>query len=185
MPPRLCKKCSKIPFDQNLRTLRSPEYGGPYSWRFGTFGEMRVRSCPFCELVASICSKIVGSWEPLAPPDDSKEVVVRLISQGFVAQELFHPGSFVCIAGDSADEYCARATFDEFIDFDDVRRWISACHRKHRGYGDCYPTPFNPSILPRIGKRQLDFRVIDVNTMSIVYAPPRCRYIALSYVWGT
>lgn len=148
---------------------------------------MRARNCPFCELVASICTKGRASWHTLTPPDDSKEVVVRLNSGCFVA-DYFPVGSCVCISGDLVDRntYCARATFDEFIDFDDVRRWISTCDQEHGGYGsECCPTPFNPAILPRTGKQQLDFRVVDVDTMCIVYAPLRCRYIALSYVWGT
>lgn len=97
-------------------------------------------------------------------------------------------GSSVCIVGDLVGEhaYCARATFDEFIDFDGVRRWISTCDQKHGEYGsNCRPTLFNPAVLPKIGKRQVDLKVIDVDNMCVVYTPLRCKYIALSYVWGT
>jgi hypothetical protein len=78
-----------------------------------------------------------------------------------------------------------KTQLDEFIDFHQVYRWISACRQEHGGFGgECCPAPFDLAILPRTGSRQLDFRVIDVNAMCIVYAPPRCRYIALSYMWG-
>ena len=188
MPSRLCKQCSKIPFDAELKTLLSLNYAGPFTWRLGTFGEIRARNCPFCELVASICSrKGSASWDTFTPPDDSEEVVVQWRKNGFSTQ-FFPIECYVCISGDLLDKdpYCVRATFDEFIDFDSVNRWISKCNQEHRGYGGaCCPTPFNLAILPRAGKRQLDFRVIDVNTMCIVYAPLRCRYIALSYIWGT
>jgi hypothetical protein len=77
---------------------------------------------------------------------------------------------------------CTRAQYPKWIDLNDVHRWISTCEEKH-GI-DCTLATFNPAVLPRNSKRQLDFRVIDVEVMCIVYAPRQCRYIALSYVWG-
>ncbi|KAH7317254.1 hypothetical protein BKA65DRAFT_363504, partial [Rhexocercosporidium sp. MPI-PUGE-AT-0058] len=74
----------------------------------------------------------------------------------------------------------------EWIDLDDVHRWISTCEKEHGGRGNlqCSPAMFNPAVLPRNSMRQLDFRLIDVEAMCIVYVPRQCRYIALSYVWG-
>lgn len=102
--------------------------------------------------------------------------------------DLFPPACYVCVAGNliNRDSYNVKTRFDEFIDFRQVYRWISACHQEHGGFGGgCCPAPFDLAMLPRTGGRQLDFRVIDVDAMCIVYAPPRCRYIALSYMWGT
>jgi len=72
--------------------------------------------------------------------------------------------------------------FNQWIDFDDVNRWISTCGREHGP--ECAPQAYNPAVLPRNAKRQLDFRLIDVHNMCVAYAPRYCRYIALSYVWG-
>ncbi|KAE9379659.1 HET-domain-containing protein [Stipitochalara longipes BDJ] len=193
MTSQLCQQCSKIPFDQGLKTLCSPTYQGPMSWSLGTFGQLRMRSCPFCQLVAPMCSRASKSWHPVMPPDDSEEVVVKwddyrgIFFSSHIQTSSRDVVSCICLAGTLQGRfpYCAREIFDEFIDFDDVRRWISKCDGDHTGSNySCLPVPFNPAILPRIGKRQLDFRVIDVEEMCVVYAKPKCRYLALSYVWG-
>jgi hypothetical protein len=130
-----------------------------------------------------------ASWDPFMPPDDSQEVVVKWPSNArFFESVGFDLGSYICIAGklETTFPYCVRIKIDEYVDFDNVRRWVSHCDQNHGGYGrDRFPTPFNLAIMPRAGKRQLDFRVIDVSKMSIVFAPIKCRYLALSYVWGT
>jgi len=188
MSSRLCVCCRAIPLDPELKTLNAYEYDGPTTWYLGSFEEVRRRSCPFCELIASICTAGSSSWEPLTPPTDSTRIDVRYLGGGFCVEGQSPVGSYVCIAAQLAKEvpYCARAQFPEWIDFNDVHRWISTCEQKH-GSGDspeCSPVTFNPAVLPRNSKRQLDFRLIDVEAMCIVYAPRQCRYIALSYVWG-
>lgn len=193
MAPNLCRQCSSIPFDRDLKTLYSRAYQGQPSWSLGTFGDLRARNCPFCQLVGPLCSKWSKSWDPFMPPDDSEEVVVKFDGlSGVFTSTSFQSSSgvsasYICLAGTLKDRrpYCTREVFDEFIDFNEVQRWISACDRDHTASDDgCLSTPFNPAILPRTGKRQLDFRVIDVRQMCLVYAQPECRYLALSYVWG-
>jgi hypothetical protein len=113
---------------------------------------------------------------------------VTWLFDGFTASGQSPIGSYVCMAGqlDQNKPYCARLQFPEWIDFDDVRRWILTCEENHptTEFPECRPATFNPSVLPRNSRRQLDFRLIDVDSMCIVYAPRQCRYIALSYVWG-
>jgi hypothetical protein len=99
---------------------------------------------------------------------------VELNPWGFTTN-LFPPACYVCVAGNliNRDSYNVKTRFDEFIDFRQVYRWISACHQEHGGFGGgCCPAPFDLAMLPRTGGRQLDFRVIDVDAMCIVYAPP-------------
>jgi hypothetical protein len=184
MSSRLCVCCRSIPLDPELKTLNANEYDGPKTWCLGSFGEVRRRSCPFCELIASICTTRLSSWHPLTPPGDSTKIDVQYFGRGFSVEGQSQPGSYVCIAGQLAESWpiCARAQFTEWIDFDDVHRWISTCEQKHGS--ECSPATFNPAVLPRNSDRQLDFRLIDVEAMCIVYAPRQCRYIALSYVWG-
>lgn len=154
----------------------------------GTFGDMRTRNCPFCDLISSQCKRGTASWDIFMPPDDSKEIVVQVTPCGFTASTI-PAGCFVCISGHHTHDsllYCVKEDFDEFIDFRQVRRWISACDQSHGGVGGpCCPTLFSPAMLPRTGGRQLDFRLIDVEKMCIIYAPLQCRYIALSYIWGS
>jgi Heterokaryon incompatibility protein (HET) len=152
-------------------------------WDLGTFGEVSRRKCPFCELIASICSKHGASWGPLVPPDDSVQVVARFGNARFDVQYYQTTGSFVCLAAEESesDAFNVRAE-PEWINFKDVRGWISECEKKHGGR--CASQRYNPAMLPRNSRRQLDFRLIDVEKMCLVYAPRACRYLALSYVWG-
>jgi len=125
---------------------------------------------------------------PLVRPDDSEQIFVQYLGGRFHSRD--HSSNFsVCLAGKLTERwpYCIRDEFPRWIDFDDVRRWLKDCEEKHGSeeYGGiCTPMTFDPAILPRGGKRQLDFRVIDVQSMCIAYAKRRCRYVALSYVWG-
>jgi hypothetical protein len=60
------------------------------------------------------------------------------------------------------------------VDMDIIRAWLHHCENSHGK--DCKPSlryPFQPTFL------------IDVVDSCLVNAPSECRYIALSYVWGT
>ena len=65
------------------------------------------------------------------------------------------------------------------IDLDLLKNWIKTCERKH--VGKC------PHGSSKIG-REIGFMpmfVIDIEKRCIVNTTPNCRYVALSYVWGT
>ncbi|KAI0886814.1 heterokaryon incompatibility protein-domain-containing protein [Annulohypoxylon maeteangense] len=55
-----------------------------------------------------------------------------------------------------------------------LRNWISTCHDQHGT--DC--NPVESELVPSL-------RVIDVRTGTIEEAKPGCKYVALSYVWGS
>jgi hypothetical protein len=60
------------------------------------------------------------------------------------------------------------------VDMDIIRAWLHHCENSHGK--DCKPSlwyPFQPTFL------------IDVVDSCLVNAPSECRYITLSYVWGT
>jgi hypothetical protein len=59
-----------------------------------------------------------------------------------------------------------------------IRAWLHQCESKHRK--DCMPS----LRLSPEGDREPTF-VIDVIQSCLVDTPSRCRYVALSYVWGT
>jgi len=188
MSSQLCVNCQEIPFDPELETLSLAK--PDQEWHLGVFGEVRRRKCPFCQLVSSMCwsgSLSGGSVKPM--PENEKIVVTFGGDAGFWVS----PGSSastICIAVDPANDkepetrvYRARETLDEWIDFDVVIDWISTCEHTH-GTECVFPT-YNPAAMPRNpGGQPIDFRLIDVEAMCIVYAPRYCRYIALSYVWG-
>jgi hypothetical protein len=71
--------------------------------------------------------------------------------------------------------YNARRVRENQVDFELVKGWLLHCENTH-GQRDCIAK--SARGLPS------RFRVIDVVKRALVVAPPRCRYIAISYVWG-
>ncbi|KAF2179568.1 HET-domain-containing protein, partial [Zopfia rhizophila CBS 207.26] len=65
--------------------------------------------------------------------------------------------------------YCERA------DLELIRAWINICWHAHGK--SCEEPGITSRLLGRI-------RVIDIQTRTVVDAPPGCRYAALTYVWG-
>jgi hypothetical protein len=55
-----------------------------------------------------------------------------------------------------------------------ARQWLNTCEKSHAG---CTPARSSNDF-------NFSFRLIDVNKSCLVEAPPDCRYVALSYVWG-
>ena len=176
----LCKNCARIPFEPGLTSF----YNGTYdkrSWQLGTFNQVRARCCPFCTLVASICSKLVdngGSWSPPVLPGDDEIINVRWYGSGFDAIHHSRLGSFVCPTGDfdSVGKLCAREKLDPWINWTEVRRWIAHCKSEHTDCGG----PEESSL--DFAKHR--FRLIDVEENCIIEATRPLRYVALSYIWG-
>ncbi|OJA13928.1 hypothetical protein AZE42_01330, partial [Rhizopogon vesiculosus] len=66
---------------------------------------------------------------------------------------------------------------DQIVDISMLKKWIRTCENKHRE--KCKTVWWRgDDVLPST------VRVVDVARMAIVPAPPTCRYVALSYVWG-
>ncbi|KAF2193474.1 HET-domain-containing protein [Zopfia rhizophila CBS 207.26] len=63
------------------------------------------------------------------------------------------------------------------VDTKTLRNWLRQCEDHHGG---------NCSVPKWLGNAEQpsSLKVIDVKRKCIVNAPPRCRYLALSYVWG-
>jgi hypothetical protein len=67
--------------------------------------------------------------------------------------------------------------FSSLVDTDRVRGWLQQCE-SHHGDRCGEPEWLSSSEAPEF------LKVIDVDKRCIVDAPPNCRYLALSYVWG-
>ncbi|PQE16326.1 Heterokaryon incompatibility protein [Rutstroemia sp. NJR-2017a WRK4] len=69
--------------------------------------------------------------------------------------------------------YGARLLDPGCFDIEATNHWISYCQSNHRA--TC-----------RLGSlpRMQSFQVIDCKTETVIKAPPKCAYVALSYVWG-
>jgi hypothetical protein len=60
------------------------------------------------------------------------------------------------------------------INYSLIREWMTHCTTKHRS---ACSSPTNETLA--------GFRVIDCRSSLVIEAPPRCEYVALSYVWGS
>jgi hypothetical protein len=82
-----------------------------------------------------------------------------------------------------------RAINHSEVEFELIGKWISICDRHHiseedsasfcKGWDEAY------SIREDEVNESLNIRLIDVRLGRIVRAPHRCKYAALSYVWGS
>ncbi|KAM0796354.1 heterokaryon incompatibility protein-domain-containing protein [Usnea florida] len=180
---KLCEQCSKVPF-RYAQLCALPDDPPPF-WSLGTFGDLRSRNCPFCQLVESVCWIGSGSWEqPTKKPNDSAEISIQWLrdKNSFRVNEALL-GSFICFS--EADDAClvrTKGALEGWIDTAICKRWLSECENRHRP--ECSPTPFNKDQLRQGDSIPLIMRLVDVEAMCIMDAPKSCRYLALSYVWG-
>jgi len=79
--------------------------------------------------------------------------------------------------GSQISFYNARPLKKGQADIKLIKSWMSFCENSHT-YPNCMLNSCAPANLPT------SLRVIDVHSRRVVDAPPSCRYIALSYVWG-
>jgi hypothetical protein len=78
------------------------------------------------------------------------------------------------LQSDSVEAECTTPVVSSTpVNWDLVKGWIRTCETQHSSCEQVLHGTLPPS-----------FRVIDVEQRCIVLAPPRCRYAALSYVWG-
>jgi len=80
---------------------------------------------------------------------------------------------------ETTDETCftGRAVAEQ-VDLGLVRRWMDLCEYHHG-------TECHDPIWPGSPPQPKHFLVVDVEQRCIVSAPPNCRFMALSYVWGS
>ncbi|KAF2501411.1 HET-domain-containing protein [Lophium mytilinum] len=69
-----------------------------------------------------------------------------------------------------------RVLLSETVDWPTIGGWLSEQH---------ITTTQDSETLPYLERELRDVRVIDITQSRVVNLPPSCRYVALSYVWGT
>lgn len=70
---------------------------------------------------------------------------------------------------------CVRSVNSGHVSTKVIGRWLKTCEEEHTKW--CNKKIPQNAVIP-------NFRVIDLSTENIILAPPTCRYLALSYVWG-
>jgi hypothetical protein len=171
----VCESC--------LRTWRQFADDGRYSRRwFGhidkTKTELACSGCRICILYADILStyRITGSpirlrWDP-AMNRHGPYGEIRLLGPDRSYQDT--PPALL-VSGSTIDGI--KSTVEEFhadeLRYDDIKSWVFTCQHTH-GHS-CKPIPSDDLH---------GLRVIDCWEREIVQAPPNCKFVALSYIWG-
>ncbi|PQE14955.1 heterokaryon incompatibility protein [Rutstroemia sp. NJR-2017a WRK4] len=75
-------------------------------------------------------------------------------------------------------QHFAKQIESELMDFSLVKEWLNGCETYH-SCSTVFASLTGPYRTPTA------FRCIDVQEMRIVQPPPQCRYLTLSYVWGS
>ncbi|KAH9242348.1 hypothetical protein K456DRAFT_1743591 [Colletotrichum gloeosporioides 23] len=163
----LCTYCRDIPFRSLAR--KQPLLDRLASFPLGNLVRITASDCPFCYVVTqAVQLEFIPALE-----DEWQEVFICWSEDlGPGASGAFYVyGSrrcIICFAGGN------------FIDFERISQWISACESGHastcgqetRSFSEAYPG--------------LDvLRLIDVHDLCLVEVIDIRPYIALSYVWGS
>ncbi|KAK0712120.1 heterokaryon incompatibility protein-domain-containing protein, partial [Lasiosphaeris hirsuta] len=86
-------------------------------------------------------------------------------------------------AASTGSDYFVRAVRPDAIDFGVVRRWLALCSLHHGA--TCRKSASLKELSRSHPTLEIDsFRCIDTENSCLVTPPTRCRYAALSYVWG-
>ena len=93
-------------------------------------------------------------------------------------QIMFQPYAELMAGSDKRDDLTGSGRLvGDRVDTKTLRNWLRQCEDRH---GKNCSTP---QWLGNV-KQSNSLKVIDVKRRCIANAPPRCRYLALSYVWG-
>ncbi|KAK3996585.1 heterokaryon incompatibility protein-domain-containing protein [Cladorrhinum sp. PSN332] len=167
--------------------------------KLGPLEQIRRRSCSLCQLVAQATHTVQRTENRYFQPDQHVELLWLVCEQTISkpAFNLVYPGlgpshgTSLCFV---SQDYSARASSvrhnnvwfrrieNVVIDFQRVRGWLLDCEENHltcprsaaADSSDAWEFP---------GLRLMRF--IDVERRCIVEKTTTCRYIALSYVWGS
>ena len=189
---RLCDVCRMIDF----KSFKDEKH--PRTWLVipPPWPGKRYETCRFCRFLCGV------AWQREVPlQQDGSYVPVA------IAKTLLHgdsrpqseiqekqPTSFFIIPVSKCDVPCiearlvasqynstsplmARLPPRDVIDASLVKYWLRYCETRHKDICGALPWHSEGEVLP-------SFRVIDVETYTLVVAPTDCRYCALSYVWG-
>jgi hypothetical protein len=175
----LCEDCT------NLRLITGNHNNHRTDAALGRFRDIQQRTCPFCQLVASVHSKATISWE--APKPIPGSLVIRAYWLNAIKGSQLQPmpslGFKICFVDtETEDHRTARRIEGQWIDLVLPRGWLMACKEEHGN--DCEPPLFKRANAVGSGAELRTLRMVDVKEMCVVDAPDECRYLALSYVCG-
>lgn len=150
----------------------------------GRLDDMIARpECDFCSLVVlGVKQEWTGEWTGITETTCSLNAVdmSRQLQNGYALQiTAWHKGrrfqwiEFEVVVREKGESFPVPRKLDALtrVDFERLGGLIRDCEENHEECKVILKTPD-------------EMKVIDLKSMSIVDAPPECRYCALSYVWG-
>ncbi|RDW57108.1 hypothetical protein BP6252_13854 [Coleophoma cylindrospora] len=189
----LCKTCDRPNFTRLFRSealfkstsSQSVEARGPplFIWNFE---KVRTNtSCSFCGMLYDIVIKnlkeeqiklLSSLWGSIVYSDSSLYTHAAIDIEFRLQDRSVINGPRILPHNDSNDNdpWNGRSMNTIHIDQKLVRSWLELCESQHGNYCTASGWEFPFKLL-----------VIDVKRGCVVEAPQNCRYLALSYVWGS
>jgi hypothetical protein len=187
---RLCTYCVQVPMD--IKILRV--HDRPF-WKLGTAGRIRHSDCPLCRIVSFALYEDARAESGYVTPSSEEIELVWYSRAGPWTQgslDVNRAKSIsICFVSNSTIDYrvdkafCLTPNLGQALDLGRVKRRLSECTTNHGG--DCsaiVDNDYDHQIQQNYAGLEL-LRFIDVQRECIVETRVVCRYVALSYVWGS
>lgn len=200
---KLCKVCRHISFAWLLHN-ELPSTDSVLEGRIllGPMGEIvEKRSCGFCRLVTQTVEIFLDRKSTALPNNEKRahcwlntSFDLRISNQEthriglFLGDESGSTNGFPLGAMDihllqpdspspSSHLLLRRRIEGPRTDFNLAKKWVELCENTHSVFS------LNPN--EQVGHLPANFRVIDVQKQCLRQAPSDCKYLALSYLWGS
>jgi hypothetical protein len=187
--PELCEACSVFKISREV--FHSSPFKENCMHQLGSFNDVATRDyCPLCMLVATAyregpvpkeivhSSIIQGAWWQISDGEPDAGLEFWLIGPNYEPKiEL----SVRLISNENEANIGAGRLIDpksSQLPFDLIKSWIRLCEHTHF----CRSVPLSAT---RAGRLPFFFTVIDVEKKCLIQPDSDCRYVALSYMWGT
>lgn len=176
--PRVCERCSAIPWRAMGRGLRCNKVVINES-----IYVLQQSQCRICRLLGYFLlqnTATAPSYQVTLPTSSHDFPGPHLIRRWNIASRpgyLWYRSTKAQILVTEADPYNLSNDIHHFhprtLNIDRIKAWIGDCQSRHADRCSLHP----PNNLK-------DLKVIDCDREEVVSAPIQCQYIALSYVWG-
>jgi hypothetical protein len=183
----LCETCASIPWESLADPSKLPPDKLPMFYE--TTEDLMSSACHVCRFLGNVITSHARNLFPSAPPyqfelnenmfvDNQNIGVLQFIRiiKGAVWPLSSHgdPRVLVIQSRPSSVNQTFQSLMIGGMPLEVLKHSIATCEREHSDR--C--SPKSPNILRNL-------KVFDCETCKVVLAPVDCRYVALSYVWGT
>lgn len=169
----LCARCAQTPWaDFAKEKLHNHESSVQIP---ESHEELRNSVCRLCQLLSLLKDPASDDGETLCSIEsvDPMFITVLKFSSG-ISRTL---GLGISLLDPDKNDLVSQRHPQNFVDFDPFKKGIQVCSEKHIDL--CAPK------LQQTSSSLENFRVIDCVLKSVIVAPVPCKYVCLSYCWGT